>query len=650
MFMCSTARRRGEESFGFTRKLLCRARASFSKIYNKFDLNYIDEFGLTHFHVACRYGCADVVQKFLDFGQDPNLLVREIDDSPLLLALNWRHEEVAELLLRRGADLNLRNAEGSTPLHIICHRYRDDNSAELLFKINKELHRPVQLDVADNYGRTPLQLAVANILPNTVDVLLSNGADLSSFVFPADSYFCEEVKPPEHGIRIKFELRLASGALLIVESLEKSGYELDRSDALTIMKFFAKRGLFEKSSDLEKHWYDDGELYTHAGFRERYAYINYRAQRDILIRQSAPLGAHFDVTASSPFFPLFFFFYIYIVLAHCANSTQRERRRRRGRRDALHTDSRVQQQQQQQKQLEDCCWNCARGWHRKYAGTTAAVIIQRRYKREIRKNTMGLRRASGKRKRVVELMTRRAATAAADDDERNELITARCSLIARVIDRCSSPLSPKCQSRSSCILFPFFFCFHIIKSWPPVPMRACAKYAYSPPATYTPRTTIRSSFNGKSLLRHSCICIRCLVRIYTLETSDDYSRGVYILASSEESNVHRTGNVKFYSASIASVPQIQLYKKYTTFRRREIKHIICCIKYRYRVTARMISITTCAPPAAPRYTSVIDYERETNAAVHSSSHFHAFMSKRYSQYRLRRHRVNSNISSTAASD
>ncbi|CAB0042724.1 unnamed protein product [Trichogramma brassicae] len=265
------------------------------EIYNKFDLNYIDEFGLTHFHVACKYGCKDVVQQFLDLGQvGPNLLVREIDDSPLLLALNWQHKEVAklllrrgadsnlpnrngltplhvtcqtnddgglmqfffnindelnklvqvnvrdkfgntplnfaifygyekkiELLLRRGADSNLRNAEGSTALHIICHRSNNYDLAKLFFEINKELDRSVQLDVADNYGRTPLQLAVFYLRLDMVDFLINNGADLSNFVFPADIYFGEEVKPPKNEIRADFELRLASSALLIVERLEK---------------------------------------------------------------------------------------------------------------------------------------------------------------------------------------------------------------------------------------------------------------------------------------------------------------------------------------------------------------------------------------------------------------------------------------------
>ncbi|CAB0042584.1 unnamed protein product [Trichogramma brassicae] len=49
--------------------------------------------------------------------------------------------------------------------------------------------------------------------------------------------------------------KLASGALLTIEILESAGYELEWSDALTVMKFFAKHRLFEEN--LEKRWYDD---------------------------------------------------------------------------------------------------------------------------------------------------------------------------------------------------------------------------------------------------------------------------------------------------------------------------------------------------------------------------------------------------------
>ncbi|KAL7302643.1 hypothetical protein TKK_0004705 [Trichogramma kaykai] len=172
------------------------------KIYHRFDVNYIDESGYTHFHAACKYVRDDVVEEFLQLGQDPNCLWTETGDSPLHLALstvsyNRGAKKTIQLLLRSGADSNLANKEGSTPLHIICKRlqYLDNNLAKLFFEINDEKHQTVQIDAKDGLGRTPLQLAVASLLPDVVDVLLDRGADLSSFVFPTENYFAERWKP-----------------------------------------------------------------------------------------------------------------------------------------------------------------------------------------------------------------------------------------------------------------------------------------------------------------------------------------------------------------------------------------------------------------------------------------------------------------------
>ncbi|KAL7295486.1 hypothetical protein TKK_0011135 [Trichogramma kaykai] len=416
------------------------------QIYNKFDVNYTDMLGLTHFHVACEYGFGDIVEKFLDHGQDPNCLVTLTGDSPLHVAvfrlwsniglaqlllrrgadptlinargetpldiicmgdcdddvlakmlfeiadekhqlvkvdellqsavvnelfyvtklllrrganpntydkdrMNWTvsrifenffdddlmeiitvmideqlraipidtqgrwgqrdtllhlavrndKKKAAELLLRRGANPNLVNLFGSTPLHIICRTHRNGSFLELFFNIIEDIRQTVQLDARDHWGNTPLHLickgkinndvaktffkicdekhlqvevnavdklgrtplhwAVASLLSDAVDLLLNHGADISCFVFPTEDYYGARFNP-EINYFYKNKLIIASEALATLDSLENRGYELDQSSALTVMKFFAKHGLLETSPGLEERWYDEEEFAT----------------------------------------------------------------------------------------------------------------------------------------------------------------------------------------------------------------------------------------------------------------------------------------------------------------------------------------------------------------------------------------------------
>ncbi|CAB0033837.1 unnamed protein product [Trichogramma brassicae] len=279
--------------------------------------------GMPDFHVVCKLNLTDSVHEFLELGQDPNCRCAETGNSPLHVS---KSQYVMELLLRNGADPNLVNKDGSTPMHIVCNNYTVDllgtifehcwekyqplqvnardksgntplhlilHSArysvesmtesllrrgadptlanekgstplhvictrnieylsgedlmEIFLKTNKEIDQMVEINALDNLGRTPLQCAVASLQPKCVKLLLDHGAELSSFVFPTENYF-----RAYHS-----KLLLVSCALDIVERLQEGGYELARSDALTIMKLFAKRRLFEKRFYYPTLWYND---------------------------------------------------------------------------------------------------------------------------------------------------------------------------------------------------------------------------------------------------------------------------------------------------------------------------------------------------------------------------------------------------------
>eukprot|EP00698_Gefionella_okellyi_P014893 TRINITY_DN4153_c0_g1_i1.p1 TRINITY_DN4153_c0_g1~~TRINITY_DN4153_c0_g1_i1.p1 ORF type:complete len:486 (+),score=111.22 TRINITY_DN4153_c0_g1_i1:30-1460(+) len=164
------------------------------------DVNAVDQDGWTALHIACRGGFTDVANALMLRGADTEALTADNmtplycaalagmidcarllldagvspgvpdkqDSTPLHLSDN---AAMTNLLLEHGADINLKNADGYTPLHISAINGWIANAQVLI-------DHGADVNAADN-TETPLACAASNSDPVMCKLLLAHGANPS---------------------------------------------------------------------------------------------------------------------------------------------------------------------------------------------------------------------------------------------------------------------------------------------------------------------------------------------------------------------------------------------------------------------------------------------------------------------------------------
>jgi ankyrin repeat protein len=179
-------------------------------------INHVNVQGMTPLHLAAQASCTDAIKCLLEGGADPFLINRQSGKSFLhyFMAINspfkhafwwetfrqydlkriiniqdnngdtaiglccWYNTDFIWLFRSNGADLNMANKEGHTPLHILMRGHPGYSGAfdSLLRKSSK---RKQLINCADLRGYTSLHWAVAKGDSFLTELLVKNGADIN---------------------------------------------------------------------------------------------------------------------------------------------------------------------------------------------------------------------------------------------------------------------------------------------------------------------------------------------------------------------------------------------------------------------------------------------------------------------------------------
>ncbi|XP_059050666.1 integrin-linked protein kinase [Achroia grisella] len=144
------------------------------------DMNLGDDHGFSPLHWACKEGHLKIVEMLIRRGARINV-TNMGDDTPLHLAAAHGHRPIVQLLLQNRVDVNFTNEHGNSPLHYACFWGYSAIAEDLLMA-------GALVSMANKDGDTPLDKTRGQLVQRLHEMAVQQGQELKKIQFKDQSW------------------------------------------------------------------------------------------------------------------------------------------------------------------------------------------------------------------------------------------------------------------------------------------------------------------------------------------------------------------------------------------------------------------------------------------------------------------------------
>ncbi|NWR44619.1 ASB10 protein, partial [Regulus satrapa] len=144
------------------------------------DPEALSEDGYRPLHLCRSSDSIECVRQLLQHGASVNSQTEEENDTALHVASRHGLAEHVQLLLHHGAELEVKNKEGQTPLNAACAQRHQPQDMDRYYRVCQLLvESGASINAADRDRQHPLHLACKNANARIAELLLAQGANVN---------------------------------------------------------------------------------------------------------------------------------------------------------------------------------------------------------------------------------------------------------------------------------------------------------------------------------------------------------------------------------------------------------------------------------------------------------------------------------------